>query len=82
MGDQLLVLVGREGPLHGGDQQPVELGALHVLAHAVVGVAQVPVAELGEALDADRSQLLVTPPKAWQPLVQGEQAAHPAADRG
>ena len=34
------------------------------------------------SLDADRSQLLVTPPKAWQPLVQGEQAAHPAADRG
>ena len=57
------MLVGREGPLHGGDQQPVELGALHVLAHAVVGVAQVPVAELGEALDADRSQLLVTPRK-------------------
>jgi hypothetical protein len=53
VGDQLLVLVGREGPLHGGDQQPVELGALHVLAHAVVGVAQVPVAELGEALDAE-----------------------------
>jgi hypothetical protein len=44
-------------------------------------VAQVPVAELGEALDADRCQLLVTPPKAWQPLLQGEQAAHPAADR-
>jgi hypothetical protein len=46
-----------------GDQQPVELGALHVLAHAVVGVAQVPVAELGEAVDADRSQLLVIPRK-------------------
>jgi Bacteriocin-protection, YdeI or OmpD-Associated len=43
----------REGPLHDGDQQPVELGALHVLAHAVVAVAQVPVAELGEALDAE-----------------------------
>ena len=53
VGDQLLVLVAREGPLHGGDQQPVELGALHVLAHAVVAVAQVPVAELGETLDAE-----------------------------
>jgi Bacteriocin-protection, YdeI or OmpD-Associated len=51
VGDQLLV--AREGPLHGGDQQPVELGALHVLAHAVVAVAQVPVAELGETPDAE-----------------------------
>jgi hypothetical protein len=40
VGDELLVLVGREGAADGLDQVGVELGAVDVLGHALLGMAR------------------------------------------
>jgi len=50
VGHELLVLVRGEGAADGLHQVGVELVAGDVLGHAVVGMGQMPVAELSEAV--------------------------------
>src|SRR4029450_9185322 len=50
VGHELLVLMGWEGAADGLHQVGVELGAGDVFGHALLGMGQVPVAELSEAV--------------------------------
>ena len=53
MGDELFVLVRREGIPDGVDDDPVELRALHPRHRQLVDVREVPLAEFAIAVDVE-----------------------------